>query len=163
MWCISQHDTPIYSYRSALSMVIYPYTCHDHEVWHVRAIDVYYLWVVCYQWIIAMIDHIGMNERWGERFRNTYELLNLRALKFRLCIKIVFFSVWVWYFVWNFKSSLWNSTQNILPIHWEMWILSTGKILRALRFKGWQVVLKCTPGANTTKWVRAQDSNLQRF
>ena len=27
------------------------------------------------------------------------------------------------------------STQNILPIHWKMWILFTGENLRALRFK----------------------------
>ena len=48
--------------------------------------------------------------------------------------------------MWNFKGSLWNSTQNILPIHWKMWILSTGEILRALRFKSSKVFLKRPPG-----------------
>ena len=40
---------------------------------------------------------------WG-RFKNAYELLNLRALKLsKFCIKIVSYNVWVRYFVWNFK------------------------------------------------------------
>ena len=53
----------------------------------------------------------------GECFKNIYELLNLRALKFSTLQKIASFSAWVRYFVWNFKGTLWNSTQNILPIH----------------------------------------------
>ena len=36
------------------------------------------------------------------------------------------------YFVWNFKGYLWNSTQNILPIHWKRLILFKGENLRAL-------------------------------
>ena len=35
-------------------------------------------------------------------------------------MKIVCFNVWVRYFEWNFKGTLWNSTQNILPIHWKI-------------------------------------------
>ena len=62
-----------------------------------------------------------------------YELLNLRALK----ISMLYKNVWVRYFVWNFKGYLWNSTQNISPIHWKMWILFKGEDLRALRFKSW--------------------------
>ena len=56
-------------------------------------------------------------------------------------------NVWVGYFVWNFKGYLWNSTQNILPIHWKMWILFTaaGENLRALRFKSSSVFLKRPP------------------
>ena len=34
-------------------------------------------------------------------------------------IKSTSFNVWVRYFVWNLKGTLWNSTQNILPIHWN--------------------------------------------
>ena len=56
------------------------------------------------------------------RFKNTYELLNLRALKFQCCRKNISFNVSVRYFVWNFKGYLWNSTQNILPIHWNQWL-----------------------------------------
>ena len=62
----------------------------------------------------------------GGRFKNTYELLNLRALKISMLYKNISFNVWVRYFVWNFKGYLWNSIQNILPIHWKMWILFTG-------------------------------------
>ena len=47
--------------------------------------------------------------------------------------------------MWNFKGYLWNSTQNVSPIHWKMWILFTGENLRALRFKSSQVFLKCPP------------------
>ena len=60
----------------------------------------------------------------GGRFKNPYELLSLRALKFQCCIKIKSFSIWERYLVWNFKWYLWSSTQNILPIHWKMWILN---------------------------------------
>ena len=49
--------------------------------------------------------------------------------------------------MWNFKGYLWNSTQNILPIHWKMWILFTGENLRALRFKSSLVFLKRPPGS----------------
>ena len=41
----------------------------------------------------------------------TWDLLNLQH-----CLKIISFNVWVRYFMWNFKGTLWNSTQNILPI-----------------------------------------------
>ena len=35
--------------------------------------------------------------------------------------------------MWNFKGTLWNSTQNILPIHWKIWCLYNIEILRALK------------------------------
>ena len=47
--------------------------------------------------------------------------------------------------MWNFKDTLWNSTQNILPIHWKIWFLYNIEILRALRFKSSYVFLKCPP------------------
>ena len=64
-------------------------------------------------------------------------------------IKSTSFNVWVTYFVWNFKGTLWNSTQNILPIHWKVWFLYNIEILRALRFKSSQVFLKRPPGLST--------------
>ena len=54
---------------------------------------------------------------WGH-FKNTYELLS-----FHLWIKYTSSNVWVGYFVWNFKGHLWNSTQNIIPIHWNIQFL----------------------------------------
>ena len=56
-------------------------------------------------------------------------------LNFYLIIKCPSFNVWVRYFVWNFKVYLWNSTQNISPIHWKIWFLYNVKILRAVGFK----------------------------
>ena len=47
--------------------------------------------------------------------------------------------------MWNFKVTLWNSTQNIWPIHWKIWFLYNIKILRAHRFKSSYAVLKCSP------------------
>ena len=38
-------------------------------------------------------------------------------------------------FVWNVKGTLWNSTQNIILIHWKICILSWHENVRALRFK----------------------------
>ena len=37
--------------------------------------------------------------------------------------------------MWNFKGYLWNSTQNILPIHWKIRFWCKVEILRALRSK----------------------------
>ena len=47
--------------------------------------------------------------------------------------------------MWNFKGYLWNSTQNILPIHWKIWFLYSIGILRALRFKSSYAFLKRPP------------------
>ena len=47
--------------------------------------------------------------------------------------------------MWNFKGTLWNSTQNILPIHWKIQFLYNIEILRALRFKSSYAVLKRPP------------------
>ena len=43
--------------------------------------------------------------------------------------------------MWNFKGNLWNSTQNILLIHWKMMILYNVENVRALRFKSSEVFL----------------------
>ena len=48
--------------------------------------------------------------------------------------------------MWNFKGTLWNSTQNILPKHWKIWILYNIEILRALGFKSSYAFLKRPPG-----------------
>ena len=64
-----------------------------------------------------------------------YELLNLRALKISMLYKNHIFQCMGKIFVWDFKGYLWNSTHNILPIHWKMRILFPGENFRALRFK----------------------------
>ena len=53
-------------------------------------------------------------------------------LRFQCFINITPFCVWERYLVWNFKGTLWNSTQNILPKHWKISILFGGGKLRAL-------------------------------
>ena len=44
--------------------------------------------------------------------------------------------------MWIFKHTLWHSTKNILPIHWNIWFLYNIEILRALRFKSSYAFLK---------------------
>ena len=46
---------------------------------------------------------------------NIWELTN-----FQHCTKIAFFIVWIIYLMWNFKGTLWNSTQSILLVHWKV-------------------------------------------
>ena len=70
----------------------------------------------------------------------------LWALKFSPVNKMACFNAWVRYFVWNFKGDFWNSTRNILPIHWKMRFLYNIEILRALGFKSSSVFLKRPPG-----------------
>ena len=82
----------------------------------------------------------------GGRLKNTYELLNVRALKFSHVNKSTSFIVWVKCFMWNFKCTLWNSTQNNLPIHWKTSFLYKIEILRALRFESSYTFLKHPPG-----------------
>ena len=95
-------------------------------------------------WILNNQHTVNLLVFWGafQKRIYIYELLNLRALKISMlcCIKIISFN-----FVWNFKGYLWNSTQNILPMHWKRYISFTGENLRALRFKSSQVFLKCPP------------------
>ena len=76
-------------------------------------------------------------------FKNSCEL-------FQCCIKIASFSVWVRYLVWNFKGALWNSTQNILPIHWKIWFFYSRAIFKTLRFKSSYTFLKWPPGPSYT-------------
>ena len=76
---------------------------------------------------------------WGY-FKNTYELLNPRALKISMLYKNrIFECMGRIFFVWNFKDTLWNSTQNIWPIHWKMYISFAGENLRVLRFKSFNI------------------------
>ena len=62
--------------------------------------------------------------------------------------------------MWNFKRTLWNPTQNIIPIHWKIWFSCNVEILRAFRLKRSYAILKQPPGTvlsvavhdNITKW-----------
>ena len=71
---------------------------------------------------------------WRAFQKHLWALTSLRALKFHLWIKSTSRNIWARYFVWNFKGDLWNSTQNILPIHWKILFLFKVGIWRALKF-----------------------------
>ena len=65
--------------------------------------------------------------------------------------------------MWNFKGTLWNSTQNILPIHWKMWLLNNIEILRALRFKSSYAFLKRPPGRRWPNDPMSSTPELQKY
>ena len=67
-------------------------------------------------WSVRPIHDSGWVGGGGVRFKNTYELLNLRALNFSPMNKI--FHRMGKIFCVEF---LWNSTENILPINWKIW------------------------------------------
>ena len=85
------------------------------------------------QWVKQLICYYMYKGPWGH-FKSAYKLLNLRALKFSPVNEIHFFQ-------WMGKI-FWNSTQNILPIHWKIWFLYNIEILKALRFTRKYAVLK---------------------
>ena len=73
---------------------------------------------------------------WWQYFRGSLVILNSPgALNIKQRPWGRFFNVWVRYFVWNFKGNLWNSTQNIFPMHWKISFSYKIEILRALRIK----------------------------
>ena len=86
--------------------------------------------MTCKYTIVVWPNNLGA----GGVYKMCMSSLIQELLKFQCCIKIISFNVWVRYFVWNFKGYLWNSTQNILPRHWKMWIFSASESLWDLRF-----------------------------
>ena len=74
-----------------------------------------------------------------------------KILNFR-CLKAACFNVWVRYFVPNFKGTLWNSTQNILPIGWKMCILLGIQNLRVPRFTSFQAFLNAPYIIQVLSW-----------
>ena len=87
-------------------------------------------------WIYLCVSKLDQLWGHGGRFKNAYELLNLRTLKFSYVNKIHIFQCMGKIFcvefqryplkfhtkyLAHFKGTLWNSTQNILPIHWKIW------------------------------------------
>ena len=66
-------------------------------------------------------------------FKKVYELLNLRAPKIPILCKNCIFQCMGKIFCVEFQSALWNSTQNIWPIHWKMCIIFTGEKITACK------------------------------
>ena len=71
---------------------------------------------------------------WG-RFKNTFELLNLRALKFSPVIKIHFFQCKGKIFCVEFQRYRLKFHKNILPIHWTVCFYTTLKLSELLHLR----------------------------
>ena len=71
----------------------------------------------------------------GGSFKNTYELLNLRALKFSPVNKIHIFQCMGTIFCVEFQRVPLKFHTKYLPTLWKMQFLNNVEILRALRFK----------------------------
>ena len=56
--------------------------------------------------------------------------------------------------MWNFKGTLWNSTQTILTIHWKMCILFVGENLRVLRLRARKRFWNTQPHILHKRWLR---------
>ena len=86
--------------------------CPWYAIWVLSSLSHSYLIIVKYMYAAWYVTYTFW---WASK--NGHELLNLRVLNIPLRIEYMPFNVWVRYFVWNFKGYIWNSTQNILPIH----------------------------------------------
>ena len=71
----------------------------------------------------------------GERFKNTYELVNLRALRFSTLYKNRIFQCMGEIFCVEFQRYPLKFRTNILPMHWKMCSLLRREGLRASRFR----------------------------
>ena len=58
------------------------------------------------------------------------------------------------YFVWKFKADLWNSTQNILPIHWKIRLIRLHTMLTICQIYEFVCFFFKRPTLDT-KWLRA--------
>ena len=74
---------------------------------------------------------------WGH-FKNAHKLVNLRTLKFSLLNTLHIFQ----YMGKIFCVELWNSTQNVSPIHWRIRFLYHVEYLRTLRFMSSKLFFK---------------------
>ena len=72
-----------------------------------------------YIWVMASFQ-IGDKPSFGGHFKNAYELLNLRNLKFSTLYENHIFQCIGKIFCVEFQRYLWNSTEYISTIHWKM-------------------------------------------
>ena len=79
----------------------------------------------------------------GSRLKWAMSYYSEELLKFQCYMIKSSYSVYVWrLFLWNFKCSLWNVAQNILPVHQEMFILVKDENVIALTFTSHKPILK---------------------
>ena len=105
---------------------------HDHLI--------FVIWIHI-AWKIVFL----LKQAWG-RFKNAYELLNLRALKISMLYKNRIFQCMGKIFCVEFQRVPLKFHTKYLTHTWKMWILFKGEDLRALKFKSWWVFLKRPPG-----------------
>ena len=88
---------------------------------------------------------LGLITRPGGCFKNTYEFLNLRALKFSTVNEIHIFQCMGKIFCVEFQRYPLKLHTKYLPIQWKIWFSYNIEILRVLRFKSSYVFLKRPP------------------
>ena len=99
--------------------------------WGENAYDMAQLWWDNQYWLKSVsFTHWGLEDI----LTNSYELLNLRALKISMLYKNCTFQC-MGKVLCVGPGTFWNSTQNSSSIHCKIYILFTGENLRALRFK----------------------------
>ena len=96
--------------------------------------------ILCWCFRICM-QYIHQNVQ--GRLKNTYKLVNLETFKSSPLNKLHIFQCMGNIFCVD-KGYLWNSAQNILPVHWKMLFLCNVENLRALRFTNSYVFLELT-------------------
>ena len=76
---------------------------------------------------------------WG-LFQERLWVRSSRLFNYHSSINYTSSNVCARYFMWNFKGTLWNSTQNTISIHWKMIFLDSVEHFRTLKFKSSQLM-----------------------
>ena len=117
------------------------------------------MWILIHG-LLLFVCHFDLKSWSGGRFKNACELLNLQR-----GIKVTSFNVCVRYFVWNFKGTLWNFTQNISPAHWNICFYSHVKIHEFLdlrtRERFWNAPMVSFQCVNSYKPMWNEPSSVQ--
>ena len=89
-----------------------------------------------YTWLRGHLAILGTfrKQLWALKSKSSYIFSPLQKIHIFQCMSEIL--------LWNFKGTLRNSTQNMLPIHWRIWFLHNIEILRALWFKSSYAFLK---------------------
>ena len=108
--------------------------CETVEAMHVTGTTI--------SWLLKRVQYIFWEDGVG--------MQDLRALKISMSYYNLIFEYQYKisrYFLWNFKCTLWNSTQNFLTTYWKMCCLFRDENRRALRFKSALEFYRFYPGA----------------
>ena len=123
--------------------------CHSHVfLWSAVHADVYlthWLLSVCepHEWPMdawCQWQSMKRSTWWPmiwprDHLKNAYGHLHIRVPKFLPLNNMHIFQYMNEIFSWNLKRYLWNSTQDVLAIHWKIWFFHSSQNLKALIFK----------------------------